>query len=74
MKPLTGAGAASHAAGRATITDEEFANFIAGPVHAKYPHITVTMVRNTKGKDGLSTMISSGDFPDFPFDSGIRSR
>lgn len=49
----------------ATITDEEFENFIAGPVHAKYPHITVTMLRNTKGKDGLGSMIASGDFPDF---------
>lgn len=51
----------------AALTDDEFANFIAAPVHAKYPHITVTMVRNTKGKDGLSNMISSGEFPDFIF-------
>lgn len=49
----------------ATISDDEFNNFIAAPVNAKYPHITVTLVRNTKGAAGLSDMIASGDFPDF---------
>lgn len=51
----------------AALTDDEFASFIAAPVRAKYPHITVTMVRNTKGNDGLSNLISSGEFPDFIF-------
>ncbi|MDF2715955.1 MAG: family 1 extracellular solute-binding protein [Paenibacillus sp.] len=51
----------------ATISDEEFANFIAAPVKAKYPHITVEMVRNKNGNNGLSELISSGSFPDFMF-------
>ncbi|GAA3406072.1 ABC transporter substrate-binding protein [Paenibacillus hodogayensis] len=49
----------------ATISDEEFANFIAAPVKAKYPHITVELVRNTKSDAGLSEMITAGSFPDF---------
>ncbi|RKN83905.1 ABC transporter substrate-binding protein [Paenibacillus ginsengarvi] len=51
----------------ATISDEEFANFIAAPVKAKYPHITVEMVRNKNGNNGLSELISSGSFPDLMF-------
>ena len=51
----------------ATISDEEFANLIAAPVKAKYPHITVEMVRNKNGSNGLSELISSGNFPDFMF-------
>ncbi|GAA3405358.1 ABC transporter substrate-binding protein [Paenibacillus hodogayensis] len=51
----------------ATISDEEFETMIAAPVKAKYPHITVQIVRNTKGADGLSNLISGGSFPDFMF-------
>ncbi|GAA3411173.1 ABC transporter substrate-binding protein [Paenibacillus hodogayensis] len=51
----------------ATITDDEFANYIAAPVRAKYPHITITMMRNNKGNEGLSNLISSGSFPDLIF-------
>lgn len=52
---------------RATISDEEFANLIAAPVKAKYPHISVEMVRATGGVQGLSEMISAGTFPDLMF-------
>lgn len=51
----------------ATITDEEFNTMIAAPVHAKYPHMTVRMVRNAKGNDGIGDLIAGGDFPDFIF-------
>lgn len=51
----------------ATITDEEFANMIAAPVKAKFPHITVELVRNTKGNDGISNLIAGGEFPDLIF-------
>lgn len=51
----------------ATISDEEFANLIAAPVKAKYPHITVEMHRNTGGNAGLQNLIASNEFPDFMF-------
>lgn len=51
----------------ATISDEEFANLIAAPVKAKYPHITVEMHRNSGGNAGLQNLIAGGEFPDFMF-------
>lgn len=51
----------------ATITDEEFANLIAAPVKAKFPHITVEMHRNTTGNAGLQNLIAGNEFPDFMF-------
>jgi len=51
----------------ATITDDEFKNLIAAPIHAKYPNITVEMRRNTAGDKGIQDLIAGGDFPDFIF-------
>ncbi|MFC3770051.1 ABC transporter substrate-binding protein [Paenibacillus sp. GCM10012303] len=51
----------------ATISDEEFANLIAAPVKAKFPHITVEMVRLGKGEASIESMLARGDFPDFMF-------
>ncbi|MBD2864005.1 ABC transporter substrate-binding protein [Paenibacillus oceani] len=51
----------------ATITDDEFKNLIAAPIHAKYPNITVKMRRNTAGDKGIQDLIAGGDFPDFIF-------
>lgn len=51
----------------ATITDDEFKNLIAAPIHAKYPNITVEMRRNTAGDKGVQDLIAGGDFPDFIF-------
>lgn len=51
----------------ATISDEEFANLIAAPVKAKFPHITVEMLRRTGANANLSNLVASGDFPDFVF-------
>jgi multiple sugar transport system substrate-binding protein len=51
----------------ATITDDEFKNLIAAPIHTKYPNITVEMRRNTTGDKGVQDLIAGGDFPDFIF-------
>lgn len=56
----------------ATITDEEFDTLIAAPVKAKYPHITVEMIRNKNGNNGLSELITSGSFPDFMFITSLQ--
>lgn len=51
----------------ATISDDEFANLIAAPVKAKFPHITVEMIRLGKGEASIESMLARGDFPDFMF-------
>lgn len=51
----------------ATISDDEFANLIAAPVQAKFPHITVEMIRLGKGEASIESMLTRGDFPDFMF-------
>lgn len=58
----------------ATVTDEEFEKMIAAPVRAKYPHIAVEMIKNTKGDNGLSDLIGSGSFPDFTLTTYPRIR
>ncbi|MFC6226366.1 ABC transporter substrate-binding protein [Paenibacillus allorhizosphaerae] len=47
----------------ADITDNDFTNLVAGPVHAKYPHITLELVRMPKGLT-LQDLVTSGDIPD----------
>jgi multiple sugar transport system substrate-binding protein len=48
------------------LTDQDFKDFIADPVHKKYPNITMEMVVPTKGVTPES-LIASGDFPDIVY-------
>lgn len=56
----------------ATISPEEFENLIAAPVKAKYPHITMQLVVNSKGDEGVQSHIASGEFPDLIFSTYPR--
>ncbi|GAA3404159.1 ABC transporter substrate-binding protein [Paenibacillus hodogayensis] len=56
----------------ATITKEEFETLIAAPVKAKYPHITVELVINSKADAGVQDFIASGEFPDLIFSTYPR--
>lgn len=56
----------------ATITKEEFENLIAAPVKAKYPHITMELVINSKADAGIQDFIASGEFPDLIFSTYPR--
>lgn len=58
----------------ATISDEEFEKMVSNPVKAKFPHISVQLVRNSKGDSGLSDLISTGSFPDFTLTTYPRIR
>jgi multiple sugar transport system substrate-binding protein len=50
----------------AAISDDEFANYIAQPVHKKYPNITMEMVRSKKGAE-LPDLIAAGTPPDMVY-------
>jgi multiple sugar transport system substrate-binding protein len=54
----------------ANISDEEFQNLIADPVKAKYPNITVEIVRKTADVT-LEQLFAAGDAPDLIFTSLI---
>lgn len=51
------------------LTDEEFKAFVQDPVKAKYPHITVNMMRSDEvnTREGI---VAAGTFPDLIYDSG----
>jgi multiple sugar transport system substrate-binding protein len=51
---------------QAGLTDKEFADLIADPVHKKYPNVTIEIVRNGKGQTAPD-LVAAGNFPDFIF-------
>lgn len=50
------------------LTDDEFKKFVQDPVKAKYPHITVNMMRadDVNTREGI---VAAGTFPDLIYDS-----
>jgi multiple sugar transport system substrate-binding protein len=50
----------------ANITDAEFEQFFVQPIKRKYPHITLSLVRNGKGT-AIEELLASGSVPDLFF-------